>query len=281
MWRREQKVGCCNICRVVGPLTEDHVPPKRSRALGGRRELVTLSEYIAGERVKPRYFQSGLRFRTLCPKCNNERLGHRYDPELAKMSRETDGLLRAASRLYVPRQATVRVRPQRIARAVVGHLLAAEVREDMSRPPVDAPFPNILRAYFLDEAAPLPDTVDIRYWLYTGNADVIIRALGIARLGRSGLVVCDLLKYYPLAFMVIFETDRRVRIGLDALLPNRALRLDDYADLPLRLAPRPPITWPEQPDDEGIVLVNDAVAYTAFGRTAGRRDEPPEPGPQG
>ncbi len=264
---RGPKRGTCSICGSLAELTYDHVPPRGSVQVA-KKDLTYLGDYLGGGHVKGLVMQSGIKFRAICSECNNKLLGSEYDPHLNRLSKEAAALLHATSSLCLPRQCTTRVRPQRVARAVVGHLLAAEIRDDMTKPLERAPFQDALRAYFLDSAAPLPSTLDIRYWVYSGNADLILHGFVVGSLHRKTSPVCDLLKYPPLAFMVIFEPDPDILIKANPLVANPTLALDEEADLTLQLDPRPRATWPEQPDNDEYVLFNSNVAYIARVRAA-------------
>ncbi len=88
MVTRGAKSGTCNICGVDGPLTEDHTPPKgcvRPTAM----ELQHVTHRIdAGKAIKTKA-QDGVKYRTLCARCNNTLLGGRYDPVLIDCSAVT------------------------------------------------------------------------------------------------------------------------------------------------------------------------------------------------
>ncbi|MTI29315.1 hypothetical protein [Xanthovirga aplysinae] len=71
MGKKEKKFGNCVICGEYGVLTQEHVPPKR--AFNNNRYYVHLinDEDPLAEPVKKWYKQGGIRFYTLCEKCNN------------------------------------------------------------------------------------------------------------------------------------------------------------------------------------------------------------------
>jgi hypothetical protein len=87
------KEGYCNICNKFTELTEDHVPPKGCIGIN-KKDVQVLTKYLACEEIKPRLFQSGLKFRTICSNCNKILLGQEYDPELIQLSREIGLYLR-------------------------------------------------------------------------------------------------------------------------------------------------------------------------------------------
>ncbi|GAB3100517.1 hypothetical protein GCM10027159_24160 [Lysobacter terrae] len=89
---RGAKSGACNICGIVGPLTEDHTPPKgcvRPTAM----ELQHVTHALeAGKAIKTKA-NDGVKYRTLCARCNNALLGGRYDPVLIGFVNQVSGLL--------------------------------------------------------------------------------------------------------------------------------------------------------------------------------------------
>jgi hypothetical protein len=122
------------ICGAYGSLTKDHVPPK---GCGNIKDVVLKTftpQTFTKERTPVSYSQKGSHFRTICGKCNNDLLGAKYDPELIKLYKEVVGIAESAqnNRLILPRYHTHFIKPQKIARAVVGHLLAANSAHTVS-----------------------------------------------------------------------------------------------------------------------------------------------------
>lgn len=126
------KKGMCNICGTFCTLTEDHVPPKGSidPQKVGIKSLVQNVNPIDPKVV--RLSQNGVKFRSLCSSCNNHRLGRKLDPALNAFSQSVARIICNRSHLSLPSRVKVRLQPQRVARSIIGHLLAAEIREDMS-----------------------------------------------------------------------------------------------------------------------------------------------------
>jgi hypothetical protein len=134
--------GYCNICNEYGELTRDHVPPKgsiRLTAVEVRNFAQRLSELAPGrvniidddglqESVR-RYklSQDGVRFRSICARCNNVLLGGRYDLELNRVSQTVGSLIRMHLRglLALPSEIQINTRTHYLVRAIIGHLLAA------------------------------------------------------------------------------------------------------------------------------------------------------------
>lgn len=251
--------GFCNICLGRGPLTEDHVPPRGS-CRPRRIDLQNLSSTLEVDprfRAK-RHMQDGVKFQTLCEICNTSRLGSNSDPELNRVSRSVAQYLRPLldRRLTLPVRHVIEARTNRVARAVLGHLLAADVR-DCSEEPRDAPMLRVMREFVVDENAAIPESLAIYYWLFPAQFQVILRGIGIGFPG--GTVVADFLKYYPIAFMVAFEAPS---LTFPMLQIGRA-GADFVGRMCFDAKSRVRPDWPERPADNEFLVLNDGVCYVA------------------
>jgi hypothetical protein len=203
-------------------------------------------------------------FPTLCKTCNTDRLGSLYDPYLIAFANNLSVWIRGAAQygLVLPSHATVRVRGASVARAVVGHLLAAEDRANPSAPLSPGTLLADMRAYFLRTDQRVPK-FRIYVWPYAGPDIVIVRGFGLARvLGRPhDPVVGDVLKFAPFAFWVVGVAPPDVEFPF-AEIP---LLEDDEIDLRIGLERLPSASWPEQP------LENEVVALATERSHIGRR----------
>ena len=175
--------GYCAICGIHGKLTKDHVPPKGCNNNG----KIILKELFAGENCQGRNFQAGVHFNTICRNCNTELLGSKYDPELVKLSKEINNLALAVNRgaIILPSNVLVFLKPQKIARAIIGHFIAAHSCKEARDGIVSSPFMDALRHYFLNEDEFLPKDVDIYFWVYPSRRQVIIKHFSKAILGNA------------------------------------------------------------------------------------------------
>jgi hypothetical protein len=266
IFSRAPREGCCNICGVVGLLTHDHVPPQGS-VDPKRMRIQTLAASF--EPVHPRIAhltQNGVKFRSLCDQCNTQRLGNRYDPFLNRFSRKIAQILRVRDRVILPAVVMVECNPQRLARAVVGHLLAAEIREDMTAPLTSAPMIDDMRAYFLDEGADFPCDLHLYFWPYASARQAIFRGMGILSAGQ--VVVGDFLKYFPVAFWLAHRLPTLVIDRMrDREIPVRRYGIDECFLLRVPTSPTNTFRhdWPERPDDQEILVLNDSVCLLAEG----------------
>lgn len=251
------KKGICAICLSAGPLTDDHIPP-RGVTTPAMREVRTISQHLRLPPAPGRPAQPSTTFKTLCVDCNTRLLGREYDPSLRELCERVGVCLRSQTLgLVLPQAVTLTMRPQRVARAVTGHVLAAERRSRTEHDPVRAPMPDAMRTYFLDPSAPLPQSLEVFFWAYPSTQHVIARGIGLGKLGYEGSLVGDLLKFFPLAFWIVWRRPQRIGLALPRLLPNAASELDEGQPIAVPLDPVPPTTWPEQPAGDQYVLFRD------------------------
>lgn len=243
---RGSVVGPCNICGTVGPLTCDHIPPKGVPRVG-QATLVEITAFLRSERISPenRYFPSGVNYRSLCAHCNNTLLGARYDPELIAFTRTIDRATR--DRIFLPLE--IGVRPNRLVRSVVGHLVAHGLDLHHS-----GDFFVDMGRYFLDESAVLPSSYRMYCWLYPYNDQFVAQCLGrMSNLGAN-FVLHSILKFYPVAFTLVTQGDIDWPWGLVRLDNTLSANLDDQVSVELPLSGLPPKRWPEAPGADGMVM---------------------------
>jgi len=247
--------GTCNICGGVGPLTDDHVPPKGCPRISTVRmhqlyELLTAGKLSSSARQA----QGGVKFRTICAKCNNTLLGAEYDPALIHVAKEIDQFLSALNAgVVIPGHTSVRVKPQRLMRAVVGHLLAADVGRR-----ADGPWDGPLAQYFLDQSRPLPSDAHIYYWLYPYRQQLLTRdavylSLASHDKGKDSTYFM-LLKFFPLAFMICDGAPNCYRFNLPSLTMHGALPIDGEVEMPVYFKSVRHELWPEAPTEQHVIL---------------------------
>lgn len=261
--------GHCAICLVHEKLTNDHVPPKGSHAPSRvwiQSVVATLGE--PDQKVHRRHSQNGMKFRTICGRCNNDFLGSRYDPALNFMSRKVEQIMRAAQRLELPRHLTVSIKPQRVARAVIGHLLASD--DTRTKQPRVAPLLDAMRQYFLIETQQLPDDLRLFFWPYRGLRQTVLRGVGVmfgfTQVSPPPTIVGDFLKYFPVAFWLTSDPPKAIAEQIqDREINPRGLRLDDEVDIAIPTRPADTFApdWPEHPKGFEAILLNDKACVYA------------------
>ncbi|ODR97207.1 hypothetical protein AUC70_13190 [Methyloceanibacter stevinii] len=235
---KRQKRSICNLCRLEADLTWDHVPPKGGTVIRPM-EMQAMMTRLTAETGKTVISQNGVKFRTICKKCN-EHLGAQYDATLNEFSRSVGLYLKSTLRL--PMVLTHVTKPQRLLKAVLAHLVAAKVEIE------DTTFDQLARTYALDPSAQLPDDIHVFYWVYPYDDLVVMRDFAMFVLSRSFDMpaVFQLMKCFPVAFLCSTASNYA---GLNSLSAYRHCALDEEVEIPLRLFPVRERHWPETPDD--------------------------------
>lgn len=252
------------MCGFIGPLTRDHIPPQS--LVPAQPVDVRLLTELWNSRGQPstrRAFRS-VSIPSLCRACNSDRLGAQFDPALLEFAGRAITWVRAAHQLWLslPDEFTIQVRPHRVARAVVGHLLAAEHRKNPSEPLRRAPMLDEMREYFLGDGS-APETFELYVWPCAGDTQVVARSLNVTEYGHSDSLLGDVLKFFPLGFWLIYQRPASATVSVPQLPIHEMGGLDDVVSitLPLTRVPRP--DWPEAPGKMGMVFMNDQMTFTA------------------
>ena len=271
--------GRCVICDAAGPLTRDHVPPQAVVA-PSVLEVQTLTALL-GDASVPGSPRGGFRaptFPSICKNCNTDRLGREYDPSLERMAVDVRRWMTLPAELGIELVGNIEIetRPYRLARAVVGHLLAAEERRDPSKLPPRGTLTEALRSFFLDIDAPWPQGIHFYLWPYPGKEQVIIRGFGISRvIGQTyGPIIGDILKFFPVAFWITADPAVGVPYSLTPLPFPSVISLDSSVEITIPVRNQPRRDWPETPGDDEVLALNDqrsSIASPKPKQRAGRR----------
>ncbi|MEW5859783.1 MAG: hypothetical protein AB1861_20755 [Cyanobacteriota bacterium] len=252
------KEGYCNICGQYSQLTRDHIPPQGC-VKPTNVELRTLTQYLTEPSGKPVNSQSGLNILSICGNCNNNLLGTEYDPELIEVSKQVATLLRVQQELglSLPETIELSVKPQRLIRAVIGHILAGKLPTP-GQPPVSAPFPDALRNYFLDTSSTIPDKIEVYYWVYPSNKQIVINSLGIgSAIGEGFISGSCLLKFFPLAFWIVWDKPSSFPININKISNEKLKNLDESCKIVVNLHNFPPLNYPEVPGESRYIMCCD------------------------
>lgn len=252
---RWNKSGKCNVCGEEGKLTEDHSPPKacvRPTAVQIRHIINLLAD--DGIQEKGRISQNGVKFRTICHRCNNDKLGLEYDPALALFTKRVANLLN--SRVQLPNTINVPGNPQLIMRAVYGHLAAQGVERYLKGPETEA-----LRDAFLDTSIGLPENIRFYYWPFPHKGCVIFRDAAYMDLRTKDIAVIWLMKFFPITFMIWWEKSDRPMFNLPSLSRWRDSSPSVEVDIPIKLTEIPHRYWPEAPTDTSVVMYGQEAMF--------------------
>lgn len=251
---RGAKNGQCNICGDIGPLTEDHTPPKGSVRIT-QVEMNHITNLLSAERagLRGRISQNGVKFRTLCNRCNNSLLGANYDIAFNDFSQNVSTYLNTS--LTLPDTVHIRGKPQKIARALFGHLTAIGIDRYRKGPNTED-----LKEWFLDEGKQMPSYLNISYWVYPYKTQVLIRDGGLRNLRVQDTAVIWLMKYYPVAFFMVWDKPA----GYDyPELPNfnnwRTIGANSEVEMPIHLNVIPHQRWPEAPEDHSFCIYGEGA----------------------
>src|ERR1035438_2045085 len=121
--------GQCNICGDSGRLTDDHTPPKGCRN-PSKVELNHIGQLLGSDqpKVKGRFSQNGVKYRTLCHRCNNTLLGSKYDPAFIAFVNKVGTILQSS--LHLPNTINIQAQPQAMLRSLIGHISAQGVKRN-------------------------------------------------------------------------------------------------------------------------------------------------------
>lgn len=258
---KREKIGRCNLCGRNRKLTWDHVPPRGSTDVT-RVEMRSILDVMCakGKSTPPIESQNGLKFRTICGDCNSL-LGREFDPTLNEFSRSVGRYL--VTSLAVPSLVMHVTKPKRLLKAVLGHLVAAKVEAQPSR------FDELAADFVLSEGAQLADEVNIFYWVYPYENYLPLRDFLLYPIGQhSGKpVFCQLLKFFPIAFLVC---DLNEYTGLPSLSRYASLGLDDEVRLPIELDRLEEPHWPERPTAKNILFGGEGLVGSISARPRNR-----------
>lgn len=159
----------CNICGCTTQLSEDHVPPQCCSNVGNVKYYALFDRNFQPTK-KPRQAQNGIKFKTICSKCNNERLGQELDPYLGEMQNDVINIV--SSFTTVMDEGVIDVYINKISRCVIGHMLAAFPHY------IDTDFENKLRDYFFDKKCVRSKNSIYMYGLISKKESLLQEILG-------------------------------------------------------------------------------------------------------
>lgn len=242
------KRGVCNLCGSQGLLTADHTPPKGCLR-PTKVELKHIGQMLSSEepRAKGRISQNGVKYRTLCSSCNNDFLGHRYDPALISFVNKVGDILKSS--IYLPSIVEVEAQPQPLIRSLLGHMFAQGINRYGKHKNFD-----VVKEYFFDQTKPLPGCVSVYYWAHPYLSHVMIRDAAYLDIKASATFYFWLLKFFPIAFLMIWDGPNTLEYRLPSFNAWRSSEFESRINVPLRLRPTMDPFWPEAPSDNHVLL---------------------------
>lgn len=216
-FKKTSEQDICNICLKSAKLTLDHVPPEATLPVPRARVRP-----LFARADRPRYSQSGVKFRTLCGTCNGDRLGGDYDKALLEMCKQARRLHR---NVHLIRQLPyVEIDPGKVIRSIFGHLLAAKDHTPRSRAD------DLMRRFFMDPASTDLVGLNVLYWAHPDRSIRMCRDTVVVDFDGSQIemVRCDMLIWYPLGFLVCDSIPVRMSYRPPLNMPH----MDEYLSQP-------------------------------------------------
>ena len=249
---RGPEIGICNICGILSRLTEDHIPPK-GVPLVGQVYLSRLTETLGVEKLRrsERFFQRGVKYRSICANCNNVLLGSKYDPTLIQFCKELHSTL--ARTVFLPISRPVKI--NRLLRAFVAHLISHGIEQHRV-----GTLSSDLTDYLLNDSAAFPANLRAYLWLYPYKPQIVAHGLGrISKFGApDNISVFSLLKFYPIGFLCSISDlphDELAQVTrVDSL---SSTSIDHLVSVELNISFIPHGRWPELPGKYGAVFHNE------------------------
>ncbi len=245
---RGPKNGICNICGETGPLTEDHTPPKGCIKVS-QVELHHILEHLNKSKpsIKGRYSQNGIKYRTLCRRCNSELLGGKYDQEFINFVNKIGMYLK--TELYIPSPLSIKTKPQKIMRSLLGHIAAQGVDRYLK-----GKITEPLKDYMQDSSLALPESLNIYFWPYPYKHHVMARDCAYTDLTIREPVALWFLKFFPVAFMVTIDEPDEYNFKIGCLSTYRELEIEQEVEVNIDFSNIPHPFWPEAPTKTSIVI---------------------------
>lgn len=216
----------CNICGEKAKLTWDHVPPKCCN----NQYSIKTNSWMSGLPKEKKYdkkYQNGIKFRSLCDKCNNDLLGVNYDKVLAEFTSQIMQIVKSS--IVLPPVFNMSVKINRLCRAVCGHLLAAKNFYDD-----ECIIDKELREYVLNMDKLPPEDMSLAYWIYPYTTICLMRDVNVQSLkGKYNFPegTISIMNSFPVAYML--STSKEEKCGLFDLFKYCNSDIDAVVDIPV------------------------------------------------
>ena len=202
---QEELTDRCNICGRIAKLTEDHVPPKfwNNNKVKYYSMGYGINDPEKAQKAFPWQARNGIVFHSICEKCNNDLLGEKSDKSLKEfIDLIKSGISKRASSPFH----NCNIYVNRVARAVIGHILASKEYYDN-----EITTDKHLRAFLLNPEALPPEDMHLYFFFYPYDYIVIARDVAAIRHDKTnspfvapcGLLSC--LYSYPIAFILAHD----------------------------------------------------------------------------
>lgn len=245
---KKEKKDICNICLEDKLMTWDHVPPRPCQ-LEQQISIDSFFGRMTGKVAKENIVHSnnGLKYRTLCADCNST-LGSHYDKELIFLTHAITSFLFKNRENGSNTGVVVKIKPIRLIKSLVGHILASKKQLDNSQ------YDSIYREFFFSKSNVIPAELNIFYWYFPYGETVVMRDFVMPRVRGKNYepAFFNLLKFFPFAFLFCDQSNYQNIQSLTSIA--NGLEIDDEIDFFLNLSDNIPIDWPERVDEGNFIL---------------------------
>ncbi len=244
----------CSICLKREELTDEHIFPRGLVVPGTRqiRELLPIIDPQKRYRRSTKLSQNGLKVKTTCAECNNTLLGAKYDPALKHLYDEASLHFRNRHMLS-GRFKIANIEINKVARAVVGHMLAAD-----SHPSGRALKTREMRRFLFDETHSLANEYSILIWLYPSREQAIIRDIfPLDSFSAWKTTWMSAYKTFPLAFAFTQKKEKWPYKGIIDITDFLTKSVEDKVNITFSLNDIPHQRWPETPSSRGAIFMGD------------------------
>lgn len=246
-------IGVCSICKQEGKLSDDHIPPKSCGNNGRSLYISFTPEYLqSGSIKKQKISQNGLKFRTICPRCNNE-LGAKYDKDLFLFRQFILSIISNS-------KIDMKYNELNVIKGILGHLLAASELDE------SIPANDIRKFYFDDNLNCMKEFLSkysllCFYYPYRESIFILKNYVPIDFSGQDKIPegMISSFYFYPFAFVFCDKTTKFPSKDLLNLLlgGNVIFSAKDwvYPNGDIR-----PETWPALVDNNGHAFVASGLS---------------------
>ncbi|MCX6763221.1 MAG: hypothetical protein NTZ97_00590 [Candidatus Moranbacteria bacterium] len=200
------------------------------------------------EKSRIRFSQSGIRFKTICHKCNNKL--HDYDRKLAEFSHSIHNEL--IKNLSNPQFNEVEIDcyPNAVMRSILGHLLSAKIETD------NVVIDKSIRSFIFDDSKSISEKVNVYYWFYpyvnVKIARDFVRMFSDKQFGFNSVI-----KFPPVGYLITDVPNIR---GLENLNDFKSKKPNYKTKIKLMLRPFNQEDWPEG-------VADNYNPFIAFGKS--------------
>lgn len=248
----------CSICLKEDNLSVDHIPPKCCGNISDSFYINYTPEYLGNDANKKMiHSQNGIKFKTICPKCNSD-LGAKYDTELEKFYKYMVDINNGNYHEF-----TINI--LLIVKSIIGHLLAA------GEPDFCVPA-KAMRKFYLSKSNNELNDFCLKYSLFCLNypykeSIFIMKNFVPVFLGKNikkieSMISC--LYFYPFAFIF---TDKQKFDNhcdlLNVLIKKENLTLQSHEWIEINGQPLHP-TWPAVVDDNHCFIISASAKDSIF-----------------